>query len=126
MLVFFPPSERQYSFQQHVPYEQFSASPLHTHTSPPPPQDPAIEALPVLITAPQATRLATQLSCNSNSNGKKRRDELRTPPVHMLISLVMVMVCCVVGTPLSLLLTVPAYVLTDKVSPSDQPPNCLL
>ena len=32
----------------------------------------------------------------------------------MVISLVMVMMCFVMATPLSLLLTVPAYILADK------------
>ena len=31
-------------------------------------------------------------------------------------ALIMIMACCVVATPLSLLLTVPAYIMTDKVS----------
>lgn len=36
-------------------------------------------------------------------------------PIAMVVSLIMIMICFVMGTPLSLFLSIPAYILADRV-----------
>ena len=45
-----------------------------------------------------------------------RHTTRNSAPTHMAVSMVMLMVCFVLATPFSLLLTVPAYILADRVS----------
>ena len=55
-----------------------------------------------------------QIYMKSDSKGQRRRRQGRAP-ISTVISMVMIMMCFVMATPLSLVLTVPAYILADRV-----------